>query len=70
MITIHATMMATGVSVLFSAVLCLVVGQGATVGTRPPKTYVVNLDLPEEQRWVQVIQDHMDLIQDVQIMFR
>ena len=70
MITIHATMMATGVSVLFSVLHCLVVGRGAAVGTRPPKTYVVNLDLPEEQRWVHVIQDHLDLIQDVHIMFR
>ena len=63
-------MMATGVAILYSVLLCLVVGWDETLGTRPPKTYVVNLDLPEEQRWVQVVNDHREILQDIQIMFR
>lgn len=63
-------MMATGASVLYSVLLCLVVGWGDTIGTRPPKTYVVNLDLPEEQRWVRVVQDHKEIVQDIHTMFR
>ena len=63
-------MMVSGTALLYSAVLCLLLGWGDSTGTRPPKKYVVNLDLPDQERWVQVAKDHKWIVKDVHTMFR
>lgn len=55
---------------LFSALSFLVVGSNVPTGIRPPKKYVVNLDLPEEQRWTQIVLDHQEVVKDVHIVLR
>ena len=50
--------------------LALCISCEGQLGTRPPKKYVVNLDLPEEERWTAVVNDHKDLIKIVHTMFR
>ena len=29
---------------------------------QPPKKYVIDLDLPEEQRWNEVVTDHSEIV--------
>ena len=54
---------------IFSVLFFTVLGQ-EIISARPPKKYVVNLDLPEEERWVQVVQDHKEIVKDAHTMFR
>ncbi|KAL4233594.1 hypothetical protein ACF0H5_008275 [Mactra antiquata] len=37
----------------------------AQPGTRLPKSYIVDLDLPPEQRWQKVVLDYKDMVSDV-----
>lgn len=70
MTTLIIKMMITGTAVIYSAILYLVVGRGEPVGTLPPKKYVVNLDLPDEEHWTQVATDHKEIVKDIHTMFR
>ena len=56
--------------VALCVLLALCISCEGQLGTRPPKKYVVNLDLPEEERWTAVVNDHKDLIKIVHTMFR
>ena len=38
--------------------------------TRAPQKYLVNLDLPAEQRWINVAKDHARSIRETILMFR
>ena len=70
MTTLIIKMMITGTAVIYSAILYLVVGWGEPVGTLPPKKYVVNLDMPDEEHWTQVATDHKEIVKDIHTMFR
>lgn len=59
-------MLKLATTVIFVSIVYSVAGDG----TRPPKQYVVNLDLPEEQRWTQVVMDHTEIIKDIHIFFK
>lgn len=53
---------------LLSTLTVLVLCSGFTSGqpgTKVPKKYVVDLDLPPEQRWEKVVLDNLQIIQDV-----
>lgn len=52
--------------------LCMLVLVSLCLGetpTAPPK-YVVNLDLPEEQRWTQVVKDYPKLPEMIQTVIK
>ena len=58
------------ITVPLVTVSCLLAWGDAQSGTRPPKKYVVNLDLPEEERWTQVVLNHVEIVKDVQKVLR
>ena len=55
------TMLVLTVCLLLSSA---VVGN-APSGTATPKKYTVNLDLPSEKRWQEVVLDNKNLVKDV-----
>ena len=45
-------------------------GNNFSAGTIDPKKYVINLDIPAEQRWTRVVEDYSKEIKEVIWEFR
>lgn len=53
------------VLILAGLAVSSVAAGAAPTQTAPPKKYVVNLDLPAEKRWQDVVLDNKEIVNDV-----
>ena len=52
------------------ALLSSVFGASTPTTTRAPKHYVLSFDVPDEQRWTQVVLDHKEIVKEFHTIFK